>query len=171
MKLADEIITLRPFELADAEKHLAGEDDKQVRWLSGGKSSLEGVKNWIAKNQKYWENDGPIFNFAIVETVKNEPVGMVEANTDSKSLEGIEKGEANISYGLYPQARGKGYTTRAINLLLGFLRSKGIKRAVLRIDPLNIDSLKIPKRLGFSKRKKIVTKQGENLQIFVKSLS
>lgn len=171
MNLVDDTIRLRPFDLSDAAKHFAGEDDKQVKWLSGGKSTLENVRNWIKKNQKYWENDGPIFNFAIVDAVKNELVGMVEANTDSKSLEGVEEGEANISYGLYPSARGKGYTSRAINLLVGFLKNKGIKRAIIRVDPGNIDSLKVPERLGFSKEGKIVTKQGENLQIFVKNLT
>lgn len=169
MNLTDGSITIRPFEPADAEKHLAGEDSEQIKWLSGGKSTLENVRTWIEKNQKYWENNGPIFNFAIV--AGEELVGMVEANTDSESLEGIEQGDANISYGLYPSARGKGYTTKAINLLIGFLKEKGVKRAVLRIDPKNIDSIKIPERLSFNKTGKIVTKDGENLQVFVKNLS
>jgi RimJ/RimL family protein N-acetyltransferase len=132
MNLSDYTITIRPFELSDAEKHLAGEDDDQIKWLSGGKSTLEGVRNWISKNQKYWEIDGSIFNFAIV--VEDKLVGMVEANTDSESLEGVDDGDANISYGLYPSARGKGYTTKAINLLIGFLKDRDIKRAVIRVD-------------------------------------
>lgn len=169
MNLMDGIITLRPFVLADAKAHLAGEDSEQIKWLSGGKSTLEDVKNWITKNQNYWENDGPIFNFAVV--AEDKLVGMIEANTDYESLEGVEVGDANISYGLYPPSRGKGYTTKAMNLLVGFLKDKGVKRAVIRVDPGNIDSLKVPERLGFNKTEIITTKDGETLQIFVKNLT
>ncbi len=169
MKLVDGNIMLRQFVATDAENHLAGEDTKQIKWLSGGKSTLENVRNWIKKNHNYWKNDGPIFNFAIV--AEGKLVGMVEANTDSESLEGVDESDANISYGLYPSSRGKGYTSRAINLLISFLKNKGIKRVVIRVDPENVDSLKVPERLGFDKTSTIVTKDGENLQVFVKKLT
>lgn len=94
--------------LKDVEEHLAGEDEEQIKWLSGGKSTRETIRNWIQRNQEYWEKDGPIFPFAIVEEKTQTVIGMVEANTDDERVEGIQKGEATISYGLYPFARRKG---------------------------------------------------------------
>ena len=123
IKLTDGFIILRPFILENAKEHLANEDKAQVKWLSGGKGTLEGVQNWIKRNQQYWDNDGSIFNFAIFDQ-KNNLVGMIEANTDYNNLDGIKEGDANISYGLYPFARRKGYMVRAISLMNDFLKSK-----------------------------------------------
>jgi RimJ/RimL family protein N-acetyltransferase len=169
VELKDGVILLRPFTLTNAREHLSKEDEAQVKWLSGGKSTLEGVQNWIKKNQTYWENNEPIFNFAIFDNA-NKLIGMIEANSDYKTVEGIEEGDANISYGLYPSARGKGYVTRAVNLLNDFLKSKDIKRGIIRIDPENADSLKVPQRCEFVEDRTITIKNGEKLIIFIKNL-
>lgn len=168
--IADNVIILRPFKEEDAEEHLKGEDKDQIKWLSGGKSSLESVKNWIKKNQDYWQKGGPVFNFAIVDKISNKLVGMVEANNDYEKIEGLENGDANISYGIYPQFRGKGYAQKAINLLMDFLKNRQVNRAVIRINPQNLDSLKVAQRLGFEEKDWITTKDKERLNIFVKIL-
>ncbi len=170
LELTDNIVLLRPFLLKDAEEHLAGEDEAQRRWLSGGKSTIETVRNWIQRNLEYWQQDGPIFTFAIVEAKTHALIGMVEANTEDERVEGIQKGEANISYGLYPVARGKGYASRAINLMLGFLQRKGLQAAIIRVDPGNVDSLKIPLRCGFQELAVVQTSDQRNLVIFRKPL-
>ena len=169
IELTDKVITIQPFSVENAEDHLKGEDDEQIKWLSGGKSTLESIKSWISKNQKHWEIGGPIFNFAVFDH-DSKLVGMVEANTDFKKVEGIEKGDANISYGLYPKERGKGYASRAVNLIIIFLKERGFKRAVIRINPKNIFSLKVPKKCGFSKIGSVKTNKNEQLIIFVKYL-
>lgn len=170
MRTSSNFVTLRPFELADAETHLQGEDEEQIKWLSGGKGTLEGVKKWILKNQDYWKKGGPIFNFAI-ENNYQKLVGMIEANSDYKNIEGLEKGDVNISYGIYPNFRGKGYATSAMILMLNFLKVKNFKRAVLRINPANKDSLKIPEKFGFEEKETMVSKEGENLRLFIKNLN
>lgn len=169
IELSDETITLRPFRLENAEEHLAGEDAAQIRWLSGGKGTLEGVRRWIRTNQKYWESNGSIFCFAIFDP-ENDLVGMVEANADFREVDGLEEGDANISYGLYPQARGKGYATRAVFLMLPFLMEKGVKRAVIRVSPDNEDSLKVPLRCGFEAGHAITIRDNNLLIRFVKEL-
>lgn len=168
--IADNIIILRPFKEEDAEEHLKGEDKDQIRWLSGGKSSLESVRNWIKKNQDYWQKGGPVFNFAIVDKVSNKLVGMVEANTDYEKIEGLENSDVNISYGIYPQFRGKGYATRAVELLTAFLKEKRINRAVIRVNPQNKKSVKVPMQSGFIRNGEIKTKKGDFLIIFTKDL-
>jgi RimJ/RimL family protein N-acetyltransferase len=170
LELTDKVILLRPFELKDAEEHLAGEDEAQKRWLSGGKSTLETVSNWIRRNQESWEKGGPIFSFAIVDAKTHALVGMVEANTDHESVEGIQKGEANVSYGLYPFARRKVYASRAVNLMLGFLLRRGLHAAIILVDSGNEDSLKVPLRCGFKELDVMQTSKKRTFVIFRKLL-
>ena len=170
VELTDGVIAMRPFRPEDAESHLAGEDEEQIRWLSGGKSTLASVRSWIESNEKSWEDGGPVFNFAIWSLADQNLVGMAEANTANLGIEGLESGDANISYGIYPRARGKGYATRAVNLLLQFLKSKKFKRAVIRIDPRNTYSVTVPIACGFRATGDIVhTEQGE-LAVYLKEL-
>lgn len=171
MELTDGTIILRPFRLEDAEAHLAGEDKEQIKWLSGGEGTLDGVRAWIKRNQINWQNNGPIFNFAIWEKATCRLVGMVEVNTDYQSIEGISKGDANISYGLYPNARGKGYASRAVKLVTDFLKTKRIKRSVIRVNPKNEASIEVPRKLGYEKISRITTKKHEILDIYVKNLT
>ncbi|MBI2103489.1 GNAT family N-acetyltransferase [Candidatus Woesebacteria bacterium] len=167
--LSNGILTIKPFVQENAQEHLANEDEEQVKWLSGEKGTLEGVKKWILKNQKYWENDGPVFNFAIFDK-NNNLIGMVEANTDPSQVEGINEGEANVSYLIYPKFRGKGHAARAINLICKFLKQKGIKRAVAGVDPKNENSLKVPLRCGFEEDGIITLKNKEKEIKFVRNL-
>ena len=170
-ELADDVIRLKPFCLEDFEKHLQGDDIEQIKWLnSGNKSTINSVKSWIKRNQESWEKNGPVFNFAIWTIENEELIGMIEANANSKGVEGIKNGEANISYSLYPNARGKGYMVRAMNLMQVFLRTKGIKRAVIRVAPANTNSLKVPIRCEFSKTGQIVSEKGNILITFTKEL-
>lgn len=168
--LTDGIITLRPFTLEDAEEHLLGEDTEQIKWLSGGKGSLEGVKNWITKNLQYWGKNGPIFNFAITNT-NDQLIGMVEANSDYENIEGIEQGDANISYGLYPQFRGQGNASRAVDLITNFLKTKGFKRGVIRTNRENEPSIKVAIACDFEKENNITLNDGEELIVFVKKIN
>ena len=169
IELTDSVITIRPYTMKNAQEHLDGEDEELVKWLSGEKGTLQGVQKWIQKNQEYWINDGPVYNFGIFDN-ENQLVGMVEANTDYQSVEGINAGNANISYGLFPKERGEGYVTRAVDLISKFLTSKGIKHAIIRVDPNNISSLKVPERCGFTQERTITSKEGKQLIIFSKKL-
>jgi RimJ/RimL family protein N-acetyltransferase len=67
--------------------------------------------------------------------------------------------------------RGKGYVTHALTLLFDFLKSKGIKRAVIRVDLKNTTSANVPARLGFEKIEGIIpTEDGHFLSMFIKEL-
>ena len=169
LKITDGIVTLRPFQLRDAEEHLRGEDDDQRRWLSGGTSTLASVKKWIEKNAAFWEHGGPVFAFAVVLSSTNQLIGMVEANLDYNNLEGLNPGDANISYSVYPQFRRLGYAAISVNLLLGFIQKRGVRRATIRIKPDNSISLKIPEKCGFKRSGELITSEGHHL-FFVKQL-
>jgi len=156
--------------MKDAKEHLKGEDTEQIKWLSGGKSNIENVKKFITKNIKYWDNNGPVFTFAITLS-DSTLIGMIEANPDYKSIEGLKDGDVNISYGIYPDYRGKGYAIEAISLFLGFLKAKGGTQAVMRVNPENKSSLRIPEKLGFEKINTITTKDKEIMDVFIKNLN
>ncbi|MDO8639033.1 MAG: GNAT family N-acetyltransferase [Candidatus Daviesbacteria bacterium] len=123
-----------------------------------------------SKNQLNWEQNGPIFNFAIFDN-ENRLVGMVEANTNYEEVEGIKEGNENISYVIYPFARGKGYAPKATGLMADFLKSKGIKRGVIRVNPENRESLNVPLHVGFVEEEIITLKNGEKSVVFIKNLN
>lgn len=168
IELTDGVITLKPFRPEDAEAHLAGDDEEQQKWLSGGKSTLETVQNWIARNQGHWEAGGPIYNFAI--WAEDTLVGMIEANTDVEKIEGLSEGDANLSYGTYPDARGKGYVSRAVKLIVTFLKEKGIRRAVIRVLPENESSVRVPIACGFTEAGTVETKEG-TMTVYIQQLN
>lgn len=168
-RFTDGIVTIRPFELSDAPDHLAGEDDEQIKWLSGGKGTLAGIQDWIARAQLSWREGGPVFTFAIVEA-SGTLVGMVEANADSSRIEGIQPGDANISYGLYPFARRKGFAVRAVNLATDVIAGRGIRRAVIRVHSDNARSLLVPQRCGFARERSVLAGSEDPLVVFVKAL-
>lgn len=169
-ELSDGVIALRPFRIEDAKAHLAGEDSEHIKWLNDGHaSSIESVERWIERNKKFWENNGPVFNFSI-RTADGKIIGMVEANVDDKTIEGLKHGQANISYALYPAARSKGYMSHVLTLIEDFLRSRGIKEAIIRANPENKASIYVPKRAGFKEIGHVQTKEGDVLAVFVKAL-
>jgi RimJ/RimL family protein N-acetyltransferase len=170
MELTDSEIILRPFKLENAEEHLVGDDEENIKWLSGGVSTIETVRNWILKNQRSWENNGPIFNFAIFNAKTKKLVGMVEGNSDPKTIKGLHQGEVNISYNVYPFARGQGYAAKAVNLLTGFLKQKGFQKALIRVNQCNKNSLGVPVQCGFIRIGLRKTKTGEKMIHFVKQL-
>ena len=69
----------------------------------------------------------------------------------------MARGEAvNIGYALFAGARGKGYATRAMALLLGELVAHtDFEAATVLIDPQNLRSLGVARRSGFVERGEI----------------
>ncbi len=166
--LSDGVVTLRPFALTDVETHLAGEDEEQVRWLSGGTSTRTSVTAWIERNLHSWTTDGPIYNFAVCSMAQHRPIGMIEAN---RRVCGFLPHVANVSYGLYPSARGRGYASRAVRLMVAYLSQRGdISTAVIQVDPENQRSARVAERAGFRSVGRRVSPDGHVFDTYVKSL-
>ena len=141
-------VVLRHFHPSDALTHLSGEDEAISRWLSGGVSTEESVLHWIQSNEDNWSSEGPRFAFAI-QTPVGELVGMIEINVDYSHFAGLEPGDANVSYGLYPQYRGRGLATSALLSVRDFMISKSMRRAIIRIEPENVNSVRLAERCGY----------------------
>lgn len=168
--ISDARVQIRRFTHDDVAAHVAGDDPEQIKWLSGGPSTIAGTTAWIDRNLESWENGGPVFNFAVIDLSSGQLAGMVEANVDWQRLDGLEEGDANVSYALYPQFRGQGLMAHAITLLEGFLRERGVKRSVIRVEPDNAASLAVPLKSGYVEYDPITTHDGTHMRLFRKEL-
>jgi len=122
----DGVITLRPPRPGDARVLVEGRDGEFFKWLGPGAETPNPVAC-------IWLGD--------------ELIGWVDYDVEQDWL---RSGEVNVGYYLFPAARGKGYASRAVELLLLHLeRDTGHTAATLAIDPENVRSLRLARRLGF----------------------
>jgi RimJ/RimL family protein N-acetyltransferase len=123
---SDGVVTLRPPRPGDAQLLVSGRDEEFFKWLGPGT-----------------ETPSP----AACIWVDTELVGWVDYDLEHDWL---GPGEVNVGYYLFPGARGMGYASRAVELLLGHLsRNTEHTVATLVIRPENTRSLGLAHRLGF----------------------
>jgi RimJ/RimL family protein N-acetyltransferase len=125
----DGVVTLEPSRPGDARLLLEGRDEEFFRWFGPGA-----------------ENPDPV---ACI-WVDDELVGWVDYDV---GRDWLQPGEVNVGYYLFPAARGKGYASRAVELLLQHLsRDTRHTIATLLIHPENERSLRLAHRLEFVER-------------------
>jgi RimJ/RimL family protein N-acetyltransferase len=140
-QLTDGVVTLRSPRRRDLELLAAGRDEEFFKWL-GAESP-----NPVAC---IWADD--------------ELVGWVDYDV---GRDWLRPGEVNVGYYLFPAARGKGYASRAVELLLLHLaRDTEHTSATLLIHPDNVNSLRLARRLGFEPKGEV---EGE--AFFVRELT
>jgi RimJ/RimL family protein N-acetyltransferase len=126
----DGVVTLRPSRPEDAQSLVEGRDDEFFRWIGPG----SGTANPVAC---IWIDD--------------VLVGWIDYDLERDWL---EPGEVNVGYYLFPAARGKGYASRAVELLLLHLEHETEHTvATLLIDRENTRSLLLARRLGFEAKR------------------
>jgi len=124
------VVTLRPSRPEDAQALVEGRDDEFFRWIGPG-------------------SDTP--NPAACIWIGDLLVGWVDYDLERDWL---EPGEVNVGYYLFPAARGKGYASRAVGLLLLHLEHETEHAvATLLIDRGNARSLRLARRLGFEAKR------------------
>ena len=163
-------VILRHFHSEDALSHLQGEDEEISRWLSGGVSTEDSVRQWIQSNDENWSNDGPRYAFAI-ETTNSQLAGMIEINVDHAHFAGLIPGDANVSYGAYPSFRRLGLVSSAVLMVEDFMRSKGAQRAVIRVEEGNAASINLAQRCDYERVGTVINNAGTEFIMFVKSLT
>jgi len=98
-QVSDGVVVLRPLVRADAEAHLAGEDDEQHKWFDFPRpSTLEDVISFIALIQSEWQIGGRQRMFGLREERTDLLVGFVELRDRGDA-------RANISVGRLPSPR------------------------------------------------------------------
>lgn len=123
----DGVVTLKPPRPGDAQTLIAGRDDDFLRWLGPGAEEPRPVAC-------IWVGD--------------ELIGWVDYDLDHDWL---QPGQVNVGYYLFPDARRKGYASRAVELLLVHLKNTEHTVATLVIHPDNARSLTLARRLGFER--------------------
>ena len=128
MIATDGLVTLRAPGAGDVELLVAGRDEEFFRWFGEGATGSRPVACvWVDERLAGW----------------------VDYDLDSDH-DWLGPGEVNVGYYLFAAARGKGYASRAVELLLGHLRDDTEHTvATLLIHPENVRSLALARRLGF----------------------
>lgn len=125
-RINDGMITLRPPQQGDAHVLIAGRDQVFHRWLGPGSDDPQPT--------------------ACIE-VAGEVVGWVDYDSER---EWLQPGEVNVGYNVFGHYRGKGYATRAVQLLIHHLAVRADTRiATLVIDAENHRSVALARRLQF----------------------
>lgn len=142
-------VELRPLRAQDARAHRDGEDDLTVRWLSGGRSTVEGTRNYFERLDADLAADPKGAKRSLGVWVDGSLGGYVDATPSV--TDGLDEGDVNISYAVHPWARGRGVAARSVELMCALLVDMGIgQRAALRIEPENTASVRVAEKARFA---------------------
>ncbi len=109
--LSDRVVVLNAFELSDVERHLAGDDFENRKWLNDHyASSVETVTLSICNWRADWRNGAKTRGWAIREPESNALMGGCEIRL-------AHEGIGELSYWIFPEYRGHGYAARAMRLV------------------------------------------------------
>ena len=140
-----------------------------VRFLSGGQSTRATTLAWVLRNMRSWETGGSIRCFAVERLDDGRLMGMVEANLEPQ---GFRAGVVNVSYGLYPPFRGKGYATRGVVLMLRYLGEHALgDLALIQASPDNPASAGVARRAGFHSVGARISQDGDPLEMFLRPIA
>jgi RimJ/RimL family protein N-acetyltransferase len=131
-RYTDGILTIRRQRADDLEQHLAAIDDAQIdrlwdpghRELWEAMSPIEQRAHQLHHLQRVHDSfgPGPFWSFS-GDLVDTSYVVYVDCDLASQDLPAsAPSGATNISYACHPAYRGRGYATRAVGLVLQFLR-------------------------------------------------
>lgn len=155
--LSDGVVTLRPWSSNDAGFMAEAFADSQIRRYNGvlDADGYPGPPLSIAAATADIETFGSNWRrFAVT----GRPTGVVFAIADAASGElagctGVDDWSdervAQIGYWLAPGARGRGFATRAANLLTDWLFDLGAARVFLTVVAGNEPSMAVARRAGF----------------------
>ncbi len=134
MIAADGVVTLRAPEPEDVELLVADRDEEFFRWFGAGATGPRPVACvWVDERL----------------------VGWVDYDLDADH-DWLSPGEVNVGYYLFATARGNGYASRAVELLLEHLRRDTEHTvATLLIHPENARSLAVARRLKFVQKREV----------------
>jgi len=163
-ELTDGVVVLRLMTIADAEAHLANEDDVTVRFF-GGRSTIETSRAAIEEARLSWKSGGTWLNLGIWEAATGELVGYVDANL---ACPGYRPGvAANITYNVRPAVRGRGYVPRAVGLMLRHLSEQtSAKAAVIQFNPENHASARVAQKSGFRNLGERLHEDGTSMVVY-----
>ncbi|MFB9436465.1 GNAT family N-acetyltransferase [Streptomyces showdoensis] len=83
---------------------------------------------------------------------------------------GLAHGDVDVTYELRPEARGRGFATRAVLLACAHARCAGARRAVIQTPAGHPAAAAVARRAGFLRRGQISHRDGTVLDWYVREL-
>lgn len=146
IELRTERLMLRPVEKKDAEAIYNYRSDSVTNKYQGWiPESIEDVHGFFKKNSSEINIDDTWFQFVIIDIENSKIIGDL-------GIHFLEDEQAEIGCTLVKEEHGKGYATEALKSAMDFLFNELNKHRIIgSIDPRNIKSIGLLKRLGFRK--------------------
>lgn len=143
-KLSTKRIALRSIKPEDARALFNYRCDAQTNKYQGWiPKTIKDAEEFINKNPKDFNQPQTWYQLMIIEIDTNAIIGDVGVHF-------IDEHQVEIGITLDKEKHGKGYASEAIIMLLEFLFLKLNKHRVIgSVDPRNISSISMLKRLGF----------------------
>jgi len=147
--LSDDVVLLRPWTRTEASFIAGASRDPAIDRYNSPPHSLEGALAIIESFERNWQTFAVTGNptgvaFAIVDAASGELAGM--CGVDEWSSTDV----AQIGYWLAAPARGRGFATRAVMLMTGWLFKRGAARVFLTVVSENLASAAVAQRAGFA---------------------
>jgi RimJ/RimL family protein N-acetyltransferase len=143
LALADDVVSLRPWALADVPTLTAiwQDEELQRRFAVPPPVTDASTTGYVRGVTGAW-HDGVQLSLAI------EAGGAVVGGCD---IDELPSDAPQLGYWLAADARGRGYATRASALLAEWARDElGVRRLEMEIEPDNHASIRVADRLGFT---------------------
>lgn len=171
---SDGAVSIRRLDPADVDRHVAGIDEQQIRWLwqPGEREAWEAMtasqqrehcRAWLGACRDEF-GSGPRWSFA-VDTGSGPYVAFVGVdlcNADAPA------GEASVSYSCHPEHRGRGYVSRAVRLALRFVAEHtGARRAHVIVEEGNLPSVRVARSVAADEPTRFVNARGQSMHRFV----
>jgi RimJ/RimL family protein N-acetyltransferase len=104
------------------------------------------AREYVLATQAGWREGSGAF-FAIVDAAGGEPVGSIAIHVTDPVFGNVE-----VGYWAAAKARGRGLTTRALELISHWaIEEVGAERVQLRADVHNTASLRVAEKAGFTR--------------------
>ena len=147
--LFTERLIIRPMFKSDADKIFKYKSNKNANQFQGWiPNTVEDVTEFIDKRiSSEMDKEGTWFQFVILTKIENEIIGDIGMHFISNLNKLAELGiTIDIKF------QGKGFAAEAMNAAINFLfRELGKHRIICSLDPRNLKSEALVKRLGFRK--------------------
>ena len=149
MTLTDDVVVLRPWACSEASFIAETAKDPAIERYNSPPDSLAVALADIEGFERNWQTFASSGNptgvaFAIVDAASGELLGM--CGVDGWSSTDV----AQFGYWLAAGARGRGFATRAVMLMTGWLFKLGAARVFLTIVSENAASAAVARRAGFT---------------------
>ena len=147
--LSDDVVLLRPWTRSEASFIAEASKDPAIKRYNSPPHSLPDAVSAIESFERNWltfavSGDPSGVAFAIVDSASGELAGM--CGVDGWSNTDV----AQFGYWLAPAARGRGFATRAVKLMTGWLFKLGAARVFLTVVSENLASAAVARRAGFT---------------------